>query len=123
MAAWMGFARSSIQLSERGPKFSVAVRASADGRFTFEIFAVSGEPRTLQIESRHYSSPGDAQRAGYEAIAAKGPQAQDIDKAPRGTSPDSESGDVELEVLVILVTLTNIIVAIIAWYAVGALLR
>jgi len=129
MATWMGFARS-IQLSERGPKFSVAVRASADGRFTFEIFTVSGEPRTLQFESRHYSSPGDAQRAGYEAIAAKGPQAQDIDKAPRVTfgreirpSPDSESGDVELEVLVILVTVTNIIVAIIAWYAVGALLR
>jgi hypothetical protein len=38
-------------------------------------------------------------------------------------SPDSESGDVELEVLFILVSVTNIIVAIIAWYAGGALLR
>ena len=89
---------------------------------------MSGEPRTLQFESRHYSSPGDAH--GYEAIAAKGPQAQDIDKAPRVTfgrelsaSPDSESGDVELEVLFVFVTVTTIIIAIIAWYAVGALLR
>jgi hypothetical protein len=125
----MGFARS-IQLSECGPKFSVAVRASADGRFIFEIFTVSGEPRTLQFESRHYSSPGDAERARYEAIATKGLQTRDIDKAPRVTfgrelrpSPDSESGDVELEVLFVFVTVTTIIIAIIAWYAVGALLR
>jgi hypothetical protein len=58
------------QLNDR--KFSVAVRASAEGRFTFEIFTVSGEPRTIRFESRHYSSPHDAERAGYEAIAAKG---------------------------------------------------
>jgi hypothetical protein len=122
---WMGFARS-IQLSERGPKFSVAVRACAEGRFTFEIFAVSGEPRTLQVESRHYSSPGDAERAGYEAIAAKGLQMRDIDKARRvrsgeelSPSPNSESGEVELGVLVPLVLVTNVIVAIIAWYAVS----
>jgi hypothetical protein len=125
----MGFARS-IQLSERGPKFSVAVRACAEGRFTFEIFTVSGEPRTLQVESRHYSSPGDAERAGYEAIAAKGLQMRDIDKArpvrsgeELGPSPNSESGEVELGVLVPLVLVTNVIVAIIAWYAVGALVR
>jgi hypothetical protein len=124
IALWMA------KLSERGPRFSVAVRACAGGRFTFEIFTVSGERRTLQVESRHYSSPGDAQRAGCEAIAAKDPQAQDIDKAPRvtfgrefGPSPDSKSGDVELEVLFVFVTVTTIIIAIIAWYAVGALLR
>jgi hypothetical protein len=69
--AWMGLCGAS-DLIERGPKFSVAVRASADGRFTFEIFTVSGEPWTLQFESPHYSSPGDAERAGYEAIAARG---------------------------------------------------
>ena len=40
-----------------------------------------------------------------------------------GPSPDSESGDVELEVLLVFVTMTTIIIAIIAWYAVGALLR
>jgi hypothetical protein len=61
----------SIQLSDRNPKFSVAVRASADGRFTFEIFTVSGEPRTIRFESQDYSSPADAERAGYEVIAAR----------------------------------------------------
>ena len=93
----------SNQLSDRNPKFSVAVRASANGRFTFEIFTVSGEPRTVRFESRHYSSPGDAERAGYEAIAAKG--FQTIDKAcparsgqELSGSPDGESGEVELGV-------------------------
>jgi hypothetical protein len=54
----------------------MAVRASADGRFIFEIFTVSGEPRTLQFKSRHYSSPGDAERAGY----ARGVTAQPATK-------------------------------------------
>ena len=95
----------STSLSDRDPKFSVAVRASADGRFTFEIFTVSGEPRTIRFESRHYSSPGDAERAGYEAIAAKGFQTLEIDKAcparsgqELSGSPDGESGEVELGV-------------------------
>jgi hypothetical protein len=81
----------------------VAVRASADGRFTFEIFTVSGEPRTIRVESRqHYSSPADAERAGYEVIAANGLQSLDIDKASRvgsgqefSSSPDSELGEAE----------------------------
>ena len=65
------FARKT-RLSENGPKFQVAVRASADGKFTFEIFSVSGEPRTLQVGSQYYATPDDAERAGYAAIAAKG---------------------------------------------------
>jgi hypothetical protein len=56
----------------RYPPAQVAVRASADGRFTFEIFSVSGEPRTLQVGSQYYATPDDAERAGYAAIAAKG---------------------------------------------------
>jgi hypothetical protein len=80
MAVQMEFGRSN-QLSDRNPKFSVAVRASADGRFTFEIFTVSGEPRTFRFESQHYSSPADAERAGYELIAANGLQTLDIDTA------------------------------------------
>jgi hypothetical protein len=114
-------------LSERGPKFRVAVRASADGRFTFEIFTVSGEPRTLHFESRYYASPDDAERAGYEAIAANGLPTRDIDEARPVTSlsrsPGGESGAVELGVLIPLVLVTNVLVAIIVWYAVGALLR
>jgi hypothetical protein len=52
-------------------QFQVAVRATADGRFTFQIFTVSGEPRALRADGRHYATPNDAARAGYEAIAAK----------------------------------------------------
>jgi hypothetical protein len=53
-----------------------------------------------------------------------------VDKAPRvrtgqelSPSPDSESGAVELGVLVPLVLVTNVIAAIVVWFAVGALLR
>ena len=81
-------------------KFSVAVRACANGRFTFEIFTVSGEPQTIRFESRHYSSPDDAERAGYEAIAAKRLQTVDLDKGHRarsgqdlGSTEDNESSD------------------------------
>ena len=73
-------------MSDRDPKFSVAVRASADGRFTFEIFTVSGEPQTIRFETRHYSSPDDAERAGYEAIAAKDLQTLDLDNGHRARS-------------------------------------
>ena len=82
------------------PKFSVAARACAEGRFTFEIFTVSGEPQTIRFESRHYSSPDDAERAGYEAIAAKGLQTLNLDNARRArpgqdlrSAQDNESSD------------------------------
>ena len=117
-------------MSERGPKFQVAVRASAGGAFTFEIFSVSGEPRTLQVNSQHYPTPGDAARAGYAALAAKGLQAPDINETgpvESGREPSrsvvGQSGEVELGALIPLVVVTNVIVAIVAWYAVGALLR
>ena len=87
-------------MSDRNPKFSVAVRASADGRFTFEIFTVSGEPQTIRFESQCYSSPTDAERAGYEAIASKGLQTLDLDNGHRARSgqdlrstQDNESSD------------------------------
>jgi hypothetical protein len=68
--AWMGFVRR-IPLKESDPKFRVAVCASGDGRFTFEIYTAAGEPRTLQANRRHYATPDDANRAGHAAIAAK----------------------------------------------------
>jgi hypothetical protein len=57
-------------VNEHDPRFQVAVRASADGRFTFQIFTLSGEPRTFQASSQTYATPADAAKAGYEAIAA-----------------------------------------------------
>jgi hypothetical protein len=57
-------------VTERDPRFQVAVRASAEGRFTFQIFTLSGEPRTFHAGSQTYATPADAAQAGYEAIAA-----------------------------------------------------
>jgi hypothetical protein len=53
----------------RDQRFQVAVRATADGRFSFQIFTVSGEPRTCQADSSHYATPADAAQAGYDAIS------------------------------------------------------
>jgi hypothetical protein len=123
-----GFAWSE-QLSERGPKFQVAVQACAAGGFTFEIFTVSGEPRTLEFASLNYASPVDAARAGYEAMAAKGLQIPDTSESRPATagrradpSPNGESVKLELGVLIPLVVVMNVVVAIVAWYAVGGLL-
>jgi hypothetical protein len=60
----------SSPVSERDPRFQVAVRATAEGRFTFQIFTLSGEPRTFHADSQTYATPADAAQAGYDAIAA-----------------------------------------------------
>jgi hypothetical protein len=60
----------SSRVSERDPRFQVAVRASAEGRFTFQIFTLSGEPKTFHADSQTYATPADAAQAGYDAIAA-----------------------------------------------------
>jgi hypothetical protein len=57
-------------VSVRDLRFQVAVRASGDGRFTFQIFTLSGEPRTFHAGSQTYATPADAAQAGREAIAA-----------------------------------------------------
>jgi hypothetical protein len=57
-------------LSESLEQFRVAVVATSDGKFTFQIFAVSSEPKTLEIGAERYMTPADAARAGYEAIVA-----------------------------------------------------
>jgi hypothetical protein len=54
-------------LSESLQEFRVAVLATEDGRFSFQIFT---EPQTLQIDSQRYMTPADAAKAGYEAIVS-----------------------------------------------------
>jgi hypothetical protein len=72
---------SSIRLEVRGPcetagmsdrhlEIRVAVRARHGGRYMYQIFTVAGEPRTLRSDSKSYASPAEAERAGYEAVAA-----------------------------------------------------
>jgi hypothetical protein len=55
-------------MNERKQKCGVAVRALDDGRYTYQIFTVGGEPRTIQSSHPSYATPEDAERAGYEAL-------------------------------------------------------
>jgi hypothetical protein len=50
-------------LSESLEQFRVAVVATPDGKFTFQIF--------LEIGAERYATPADAAQAGYASIAAK----------------------------------------------------
>jgi predicted ATPase len=61
---------AELRLSESLEKFSVAVVATGDGRFAYQVFLVCGEPRTLLTDSARYLTPDDAARAGYEAVAS-----------------------------------------------------
>jgi predicted ATPase len=57
-------------LSESLEKFSVAVVATDDGRFAYQVFLVCGEPRTLLTDNARYLTPADAAKAGREAVAS-----------------------------------------------------
>jgi hypothetical protein len=59
------------RLSNIHPRCEVAVVATPDGKFTFQIFAVSSEPKTLEIGTERYMTPADAAQAGHAMIAAK----------------------------------------------------
>jgi predicted ATPase len=60
---------AELRLSESLENFSVAVVATDDGRFGYQVFLVCGEPRTLLTDSARYSTPDDAAQAGYAAAA------------------------------------------------------
>jgi hypothetical protein len=57
-------------LGESLQEFRVAVLATKDGRFTFQIFTVCGEPQTLQTDGQPNMTTADAAEAGYEAIVS-----------------------------------------------------
>jgi hypothetical protein len=59
------------RLSNIHPRCEVAVVATPDGKFTFQIFAVSSEPKTLEIGTERYMTPADAAQAGHAMIATK----------------------------------------------------
>jgi hypothetical protein len=58
------------RMSEGIANFSVAVVATDDGRFSYQVFLVCGEPRTLMSAGARYLTPDDAAQAGYEAVAS-----------------------------------------------------
>jgi hypothetical protein len=49
----------------------VAVRARTNGGYTYQIFTIESEPKTLLRAARgcSYASPAEAAQAGFEAIA------------------------------------------------------
>jgi hypothetical protein len=59
----------SDSVNELHKRFRVAVRARESGRYTYQIFTVAGEPRTFRSDNKSYATPGEAERAGYEAVA------------------------------------------------------
>jgi predicted ATPase len=63
-------ASAERRLSESLEKFSVAVVATDDGRFAYQVFLVRGEPRTLLTDSPRYLTPADAAQAGYQAVVS-----------------------------------------------------
>jgi hypothetical protein len=46
----------------------LAVVATDDGRFAYQVLLVCGEPRTLLTDGARYLTPADAAQAGYEAV-------------------------------------------------------
>jgi hypothetical protein len=49
----------------------VAVRARTNGGYTYQIFTIQSEPKTLLSAKRgcSYASPAEAAQAGFEAVA------------------------------------------------------
>ena len=52
------------RIGESLEKFSVAVVATDDGRFAYQVFLVCGEPRTLLTDSARYLTPDDCGASG-----------------------------------------------------------
>jgi predicted ATPase len=61
---------AELRLSKSLQYFNVAVVATDDGRFSYQVFLVCGEPRTLLTDSARYLTPEDAAQAGYKAVAS-----------------------------------------------------
>jgi predicted ATPase len=74
-------------LSESLEQFRVAVVATDDGRFTYQVFLVCGEPRTLLTDSARYLTPADAAQAGYEAVTSMSETPVRRPYAPRSPNP------------------------------------
>jgi hypothetical protein len=60
-----------MAMRKNNPRVDVAVVATSDGRFTFQIFAISSEPKTLKISGQCYLTATDAAQAGYKVIASE----------------------------------------------------
>jgi hypothetical protein len=61
----------TMETASNEQEFRIAVRARKNGRYSYQIFTVAGEPKTLLNSRGHpgYASPAEAAKAGLEAAA------------------------------------------------------
>jgi hypothetical protein len=66
----VGWAKT-METASNEQELRIAVRAAKNGRYSYQIFTVAGEPRTLLSSRRHrsYASPAEATKAGLAAAA------------------------------------------------------
>jgi hypothetical protein len=70
-------------------QYRVAVCARPDGRYTYQLFAVAAEPRTLLTDDTTFDSPEEAERAGYEILELL-EHAAVVDATATSTEPPAE---------------------------------
>jgi hypothetical protein len=70
-------------------RYRVAVCARADGRYTYQLFAVAAEPRTLLTDDTSFGSPEEAERAGHEILELL-EHAAVVDATATSTEPPAE---------------------------------
>jgi hypothetical protein len=70
-------------------QYRVAVCARADGRYTYQLFAVAAEPRTLLTDDTSFGSPEEAERAGHEILELL-EHAAAVDATATSTEPPAE---------------------------------
>jgi hypothetical protein len=60
-----------MEAASNEQELRIAVRARKHGRYSYQIFTVAGEPKTLSSSRRvrSYASPAEAAKAGLEAAA------------------------------------------------------
>ncbi len=60
-----------MEAASNEQELRIAVRARKNGRYSYQIFTVAGEPKTplSSRRIRSYASPAEAAKAGLEAAA------------------------------------------------------
>jgi hypothetical protein len=70
-------------------RYRVAIRASAGGRYTYQLFTLTGEPHTFLTDDTGFDSPQEAERAGYEALQRLDPVTA-VEAMPARNEPSTE---------------------------------
>ncbi len=68
---WIDRRAGTMETASSERDLRIAVRAGKNGYYSYQIFTVAGEPKTLLSSRRvrSYASPAEAAKAGLEAAA------------------------------------------------------